>query len=146
MFRIFLKLHFFRVWGHYDLGYNGFNNKKSNAYHIRFFTLKLLHCKEIFLSESFLLKIESAKLAIVTSSIKAFHVYRRSPNIGEKLKCVLEERNRHSNAAIKIVGDADETIGHIPDGLSKVVAPTLKKEIVISVEAEVTGHPRENGR
>ena len=51
-------------------------------------------------------------------------------------------RNRHSNTAIKVVGDANETIGHIPDGLSKVVAPALKKEIVLSVEAKVTGHPR----
>ena len=32
---------------------------------------------------------------------------------------------------------------HIPDGLSKVAVPALKKEIVLSVEAEVTGHPRD---
>ena len=70
----------------------------------------------------------------VTVSIKGFHVYRRSPGIGEKLKCVLEETNRHSNTTIKVVGDANETIGHVPDGLSKVVAPVLKKEIVLSVE------------
>ena len=55
------------------------------------------------------------KLAAVTSSIKGFHVYRRSPDIGENLKCVLEETNRHSNTAIKLVGGANETIGHIPD-------------------------------
>ena len=85
----------------------------------------------------------SVKLGTVTSSIKGFHFYRRSPDIGEKLKCVLEETNRHSNTAIKVAGDANETIGHIPDGLSKVVAPALKKEIVLSVEAEVTGHPRD---
>ena len=85
------------------------------------------------------------KLATVTSSIKGFHVYRRSPDIGEKLKCVLEETNRHSNAAIMVVGDANETIGHIPDGLSKVFAPALKKEIVLSVRAEVTGHLRDAG-
>ena len=54
----------------------------------------------------------SVKLATVTSSIKGFHVYRRSQDIGEKL----EETNRHSSTAIKIVGDANETIGHIPDG------------------------------
>ena len=86
------------------------------------------------------------KLAMVTSSIffiKTFHVYWRSPDIGEKLKCVLEETNRHSNTAVKVVGDANETVGHLPDGLSKVVAPTLKKEIVLSVEAEVTGHPKD---
>ena len=54
------------------------------------------------------------KLAAVTSSIKGFHVYRRSSDIGENLKCVLEETNRHSNTAIKLVGGANETIGHIP--------------------------------
>ena len=86
------------------------------------------------------------KLAMVTSSIffiKTFYVYWRSPDIGEKLKCVLEEINRHSNTAVKVVGDANETVGHLPDGLSKVVAPTLKKEIVLSVEAEVTEHPKD---
>ena len=85
----------------------------------------------------------SVKLATVTSSIKGFHVYRRSPDIGEKLKCVLEETKRHSNTAIKVIGDSHETIGHIPNGLSKVVALALTKEIVLSVEAEVTGHPRD---
>ena len=54
-----------------------------------------------------------------------------------------KETNRHSNTAIKAVGDANETIGHVPDGLSKVGAPALKKEIVLSFEAEVTGHPRD---
>ena len=78
------------------------------------------------------------KLATVTSSIKGFHVYRRSPKIGERLKCVLEETNRHSNTAIKVVGDANETNGHITDGLSK-----KKKKIALSVEAEVTEHPRD---
>ena len=85
----------------------------------------------------------SVKLATVTSSIKGFHVYRRSPDIGDKVKCVLEETNRHSNTAIKVVGDANETMGLVPDGLSKLVAPVLKKEIVLSVEAEVTGYPRD---
>ena len=84
----------------------------------------------------------SVKLATVTSSIKGFLVYRRSPDIGEKLKCVLEETNRYSNTSIKVVGDANETIGHIPDGICKVVAPALKKEILLLVEAEVTGHSR----
>ena len=52
----------------------------------------------------FLLKMASVKLATVTSSIKGFHAYRRSPDIGDKLKCVLEETNRHSNTTTKFVG------------------------------------------
>ena len=70
----------------------------------------------------------SVKLVTVTSAIKGFHVYRRSTDIGEKLKCVLGETNRHSNTAIKVVGDGNKTIGYIPDGLSKVVAPALKRK------------------
>ena len=70
----------------------------------------------------------SVKLATVTSSIKkSFHVYRRSPFMGVKLKCILEEANRHSNATIRVVVDANETIGHIPDRLSKMVTPALKR-------------------
>ena len=84
----------------------------------------------------------SVKLVTVTLSNKGFHFYQRSPDIGEKIKCVLEETSRHSNTAIEVVGDANETIGHIPYGLlSKVVVQALKKEIVLSVEAEVTGYP-----
>ena len=69
------------------------------------------------------------RLATVTSSIKCLYIYRRGPNIGEKLKCVLQETNRPSNTAIKVAGDANETIGDIPDGLSKVVAPELKLNV-----------------
>ena len=83
------------------------------------FLLKPLHYKEIFLPENFLLKMASVKLATVTSPIENFDVYRRSPYIGEKLKCILEKTNRHSNTAIKVVGEANETIGYIPDGFSK---------------------------
>ena len=56
----------------------------------------------------------SVKLATVTSSIKGFHVYRRSPDICEKLKCVLVETNSHRNTAIKNFWDDNETTGHIP--------------------------------
>ena len=82
MLRIFLKLHFFPLWERYDPACNS-SNKKSNAYNIRFLLLKSLHCNEIFLSENVLFKMASVKLAAVTSSIKGFHVYRRSPEIGE---------------------------------------------------------------
>ena len=62
--------------------------------------MKLLHINiteaialkgDISFRKLFVKKMASVKLATVTSSIKGFHVYRRSPDIGEKLKCVLEE-------------------------------------------------------
>ena len=141
MFRIFLKLHFFPCIWTLWFCMQWLQQQKSNPYNIRLFSLKPLHCKEIFFSKDFLLKMASVKLAKVTSSIKGFHVYRRSPD--SKVKCVSKETNRHSNTAIKVVGDANETIGLVPDWLSKLVAPALKKEIVLSVEAEVTGYPRD---
>ena len=64
----------------------------------------------------------SVKLATLTSSISCL-----------SKKCVLEETNRHSNKAIKVVGDANETIGH---GLSE-------EEIKLSVDAEIDGDPRD---
>ena len=45
------------------------------------------------------------------------------------MKVCTGRNNRHSNTAIEVVGDANETIGPIPDELSKVVAPALKKGI-----------------
>ena len=49
----------------------------------------------------------------------------------------------HPHRRPAIFGDANETIGHTPEGLSKVVTRALKKEIELSVEAEVTGHRRD---
>ena len=37
-----------------------------------------------------------------------------------------KKQNRHSNTAIKVVKDANETIEHIPGRLSKVIASALK--------------------
>ena len=99
-----------------------------------------MHCKAILSFRILFVKNGFRETSGYYLSIKGFHVYRTSPDIGKKLKFVLEETNRHTNTAIK---DANETMGHIPDGLSKVVAPALKKEIVLSVDAEVTGHPRD---
>ena len=50
----------------------------------------------------------------------------------------------------KAVGDTNETIGHIPDGLSRMVAPALKKEIVLQLRLKRLDIPvmrlKENGR
>ena len=40
----------------------------------------------------------------LTSSIKGFHFYQRTPDVSKTLKSVLEETNRHSNTALKVVG------------------------------------------
>ena len=100
---------------HYDLACNGFNKKNRT---LKIFVEAIALQGDIYFRK--LVKTGFVKLVAVTSSIKGFHVYRRSTNISEKLNCVLEETNRHSSTTIKVVGDANETIGHIPDDLSKV--------------------------
>ena len=67
------------------------------------------------------------------------------PDNGEKLDYVLDEGNRQSNTTVKVVWDANETIG-LPDGISKAIFSVLKNEIVLTIETEVVGHPKENGR
>ena len=71
---------------------------------IRFFSLKPLHCKEIFLSENFLLKMASVKPATVTSSIKSFHVYRRSTNISQTLKDYWKKQNDTVTQQSRLLG------------------------------------------
>ena len=72
--------------------------------------------------------------------MKGFLVYWRKSNVDEKVNCVLSKRKRHSNTAIKVVWDA---IGDMFERLSKVIAPVLKSEIVLTTEVEVFGHPRD---
>ena len=36
-----------------------------------------------------------------------------------------------------------ETIGHAPETLAKVLSPEMSKETILSLEAEVTGSPRD---
>ena len=67
----------------------------------------------------------SVKLAMITSSVEGFHVYRGSPDIGEKVTCTGRNKQiqQHSNQSC---WDANETIGHVPNGLWKVVTPSLQ--------------------
>lgn len=75
--------------------------------------------------------------------MKGFLVYWRKSNVDEKVNRVLSKRKRHSNTAIKVVWDANEGIGDMFERLSKVIAPVLKSEIVLTIEVEVFGHPRD---
>ena len=36
-----------------------------------------------------------------------------------------------------------ETIGHAPETLAKLLSPEMSKETILSLEAEVTGSPRD---
>ena len=85
----------------------------------------------------------SVKLAKISSTIKGYHFYFKSSKFGEILKCVLEPGNKHSRNAIKVLSTKGETIGHVPETLAKVLAPEMAKETILSLEAEVTGSPRD---
>ena len=83
------------------------------------------------------------KLAKISSTIKSNRFYSKSTNFGEILKSVLEPCNKHSRNAIKVLLTKRESIGHVPETLSKILAPEMAKEMLLSLEAEVTGSPRD---
>ena len=62
---------------------------------------------------------------------------------------VLEPGNKQSRNATKVSSTKGETIGHDPEALAKILAPTMAKETILSLETEVTGTtgdaPEENG-
>ena len=79
MYKVVLKLHFFPCMGMPWSCMQWPQQKKLNLCNIRFFSLKPLHCKEIFLSENLLLKVASVKLATLASSIKGFMFIEEAP-------------------------------------------------------------------
>lgn len=84
--------------------------------------------------------LSSIKLAKINSTIKGYHVYRNCCEPGDILTCTLEPENKHSRNPIK-VSTQEETVGHVPETLAKVLAPELARETILSMEAEVTGPP-----
>ena len=132
-FRIFLKLRFSSVYGNAMILHAMASTKKFNAYNIQYF---LSHC----IGRRYLFQ-------------KIFYQKWPSSNQRRRLSCLSRKpwwycwkikvctgSKRHSKTAIKVIRDANKTIGSIPDGLSKMVAIVLKKKSCFSVEAEVTGH------
>ena len=81
------------------------------------------------------------KLAKISSTIKGYHFFKSS-NFGEILKCVLELGNKHSRSAINVLSTKGKTIWHVPETLTKILAPEMAKKTMLSLEAEVTGSPR----
>ena len=85
----------------------------------------------------------SVKLAKISTTIKGYHFYFKSWNFREILKCVLEPGNKHSGNAIKVLSTKGETIVHIPETLTKILAPEMTKETILSLESEAAGSPRD---
>ena len=75
--------------------------------------------------------------------IKGYRFYFKSSNFGEILKCVLEPGNKHSSNARKVLSTKGERIGHVPETLAKIIAPEMAKEMIMSLEAEVSGSRRD---
>ena len=87
--------------------------------------------------------LRSVKLAKRSSTIKGYRFYFKYSNSGKVLKCVLDPGNKHSHNAIKVLSTKGETTGHVPETLAKIFAPEMAKETILSLEAEVTGSPRD---
>ena len=45
---------------------------------------------------------------------------------------------------MKMLSTKEETIGHVPQTLAKILAPEMAKQTILSLEAEVTRSPRDD--
>ena len=86
----------------------------------------------------------SVELAKISSTIRVYHLHCKSTNFAEILKCFLESGNKHSSDAVKVLSTKEETVRHVPETLAKILAPEMAKETILSLEAEVTGSPRDS--
>ena len=86
----------------------------------------------------------SVKLAKISSIVKGYHFYFKSSIFGKILKCVFVPGNKHRRNAINVLSTKWETIRNVPETLSKILAAEMAKETILSLEAEVTGLPRES--
>ena len=82
----------------YDLACKGFNKKIEHLQYSIFF-VEVIALQGDISFRKFLLKMATVKLTMVTSLVKGFHVYRGSPDIGEKVKCTgrNKQTQQHSN-------------------------------------------------
>ena len=69
------------------------------------------------------------------SAVRGYHVYQDvfTPSIGEKLVAKWEFNNTMDEQAVKVV-KGDETVGHLPCKLSRIVWYFLARSGEISVE------------
>ena len=82
----------------------------------------------------------SVKLVKMNSTIKVT-ISTLSPR--GTLKCALEPVNKYSRNTTKVSSTKWETTGHVPKTLAKIVRPEMVTETILSLEAEVTGSPRD---
>ena len=81
-------------------------------------------------------------ICIVNSTVKGHHVYKRKHSVGDKLQCILEPENRHSDTAIVVKTKLLQTVGHVPEGLCQPLFELWHAEKITEVECIVTGPPK----
>ena len=90
-------------------------------------------------------------VAKLNSRIKGHHVYEYKYTVNEELACMIEDDNKHSKNAIKVLfrgkeGKQDKQkeriVGHVPEPLAKILYPMMKKWQILSMKAVITGEKR----
>ena len=120
------------------------NIQKNNIYLFEMRMLNLTWWHSIALALSVKKMVSClVKLAKVSCTIKSYHFCFKSLNFGEILKCLLEPGNKHTLNAIKALSTKEKTIGPVPEMLSKILAPEMAKETILSLELKKTGSPRD---
>ena len=81
-------------------------------------------------------------LATVVSRVKGHHEYRYPYRIGERISCNMEINNIYSRNAIVVKSRGGEIIGHMPDGLSRVIFPLVQSGKILRIEGKILGDAR----
>ena len=72
--------------------------------------------------ESFIkMASRSVLLGSLTSRIKGDHAYRSGVNVGDRLFCMIEPDNKHSDNAVVVKSGNDDIVGHVPETLAKII-------------------------
>ena len=76
------------------------------------------------------------------SRVKGHHVFKSESRPGDTFTCAREPGNPHSPDAIIVKLSDGSNVGHVPDPLSCVLAPTLDGGEIEHMEGTVTGVAR----
>ena len=74
--------------------------------------------------------------------VKGHHAYLHQYHIGQRVTCRIEANNAHSTNAIVVESMNGETVGHIPDGLARIIKPLIRNGLIERVEGKITGDSR----
>ena len=98
---------------------------------------------ELFWADVFFTRMSTTvQLAKIKSRAKGHHEYQYCYQVGEKFRCYRQPGNFYSWHAIIVKSRNNKTIGHIPDGLAKVIHGLMVEGKINRIDGKITGEAR----